>query len=217
MPSCQAPSCLTAISTEVEKSPHSILLAESDKKHMPNCQGLWRNDLHFLTAPFLCRYFCKWQQAARPHCHLERSCLSVSGEMVLGSMKILSREISHHHGASSLRIAISPLLGAFAEMKRKRRESLCQFISCQLRMEHLLFDCLTIWKGLHHFFTAPAYRGKGAATLWDLWTRAAEQSRNLKSVILIQLKVKSNFFNSTFWVKKLSQTNSINSGVLTCE
>ena len=40
MPSCQAPSCLTVISTEVEKSSHSILLAVSDKKHMPNCQGL---------------------------------------------------------------------------------------------------------------------------------------------------------------------------------
>ncbi len=35
-----APFCLTVISTEVEKSPHSILLAVSDKKHMPNCQGL---------------------------------------------------------------------------------------------------------------------------------------------------------------------------------
>ena len=57
MPSCQAPSCLTIISTEVEKSPHSILLAVSDKKHMPNCQGLWRNDLHFLTALFYAAIF----------------------------------------------------------------------------------------------------------------------------------------------------------------
>ncbi len=80
-------------------------------------------------------------------------------------MKILSREISHHHGASSLRIAISPLLGAFAEMKRKRRESLCQFISCQLMMEHMLFDWVPIGKGLDQLFTAAAYRGKGAATL----------------------------------------------------
>lgn len=187
MPSCQAPSCLTVISTEVEKSPHSILLAVSDKKHMPNCQELWRNDLHFLTAPFLCRYFCKWQQAARPHCHLERSCLSVSGEMVLGSMKILSREISHHHGASSLRIAISPCLGALVEMKRKRGEQLCQFAPCQWRMGHLLSDRLTIWKGLHHFFHSPCIPWQRRRHPLN---RAAERSCDLKSVILTQLKVK---------------------------
>ena len=180
MPSCQAPSCLTAISTEVEKSPHSILLAESDKKHMPNCQGLWRNDLHFLTAPFLCRYFCKWPQAVHPHCHLERSCLSVSGEMVLGSMKILSREISHHHGASSLRIAISPRLGALVEMIRKRGEQLCQFVPCQWRMEHLLFDCLTIWKGLYHFFHSPCIlrqRRRHPLRLMNPGRRAVPQSQ----------------------------------------
>ena len=37
-------------------------------------------------------------------------------------MKTLSLEISPYHGASSRRSEISPLLGAFAEMKRKRGE-----------------------------------------------------------------------------------------------
>lgn len=160
---------------------------------MPNCQGLWRNDLHFLTALFYAAIFCKWPQALHLNCHLERSCLSVSGQRVLCFMKTLRREISCHNGASSLRIAISPRLGAFVEMTRKRGEQLCQFILCQLKVGHLLSDCLTIWKGLHHFFTAPAYCGKGAATLWNLWIRVAEQPCNLKSVILTQLKVKSNF------------------------
>lgn len=151
MPSCQAPSCLTVISTEVEKSPHSILLAVSYKKYMPNCQGLWRNDLHFLTALFYAAIFCKWPQALHLHCHLERSCLSVSGEMVLCSMKTLSREISPYHGASSLRSEISPPCSALVEMTRKGGEQLCQFVPCQWRMGHLLSDCLTIWQGLHHF------------------------------------------------------------------
>lgn len=187
MPSCQAPSCLTVISTEVERSPHSILLAVSDKKHMPNCQWLWRNDLHFLTALFYAAIFCKWPQALHLHYHLERSCLSVSGEMVLCSMKTLSREISHHHGASPLRNEISPPCSAFVEMKRKRGEQLCQFAPCQWRMGHLLSDRLTIWKGLHHFFHSPCIlRQRRRHPL----NRAAERSCDLKSVILTQLKVK---------------------------
>ena len=99
-----------------------ILRAGSDKKHMPNCQGLWRHDLHFLTALFYAAIFCKWPQALHLHCHLERSCLLVSGEIVLRSMKTLSREISPYHGASPLRSEISPPGNAFVEMTSKGGE-----------------------------------------------------------------------------------------------
>lgn len=173
---------------------------------MPNCQGLWRNDLHFLTALFYAAIFCKWPQALHLNCHLERSCLSVSGEMVLCSMKTLSREVSRHNGASSLWIAISPLLGAFAEMKRKQGEPLCQFAPCQLGMEHLLFDCLTIWKGLYHFFHSPCIlrqRRRHPLRLMNPGRRAALQSQICH---FNSIKSEFKFFNSTVWVKnELSQ------------
>lgn len=218
MPSCQAPSCLTAISTEVEKSPHSILLAESDKKHMPNCQGLWRNDLHFLTALFYAAIFCKWPQALHLHCHLERSCLSVSGQRVLGSMKTLSREISPYHGASSRRSEISPPCSAFVEMTRKRGEQLCQFAPCQWRMGHLLSDRLTIWKGLHHFFHSPCIlrqRRRHPLRLMNPGRRAALQSQ---ICYFNSIKNDVKFFNSTCWVKNESnETSTIKAGILTYE
>ena len=160
--------------------------------------------------------FCQWPQAARPHCHLERSCLSASGEMVLGSMKTLSQEISHRHGASPLRIAISPLLGAFAEMKRKRGEQLCQFAPCQWRMGHLLSDRLTIWKGLHHFFHSPCIlrqRRRHPLRLMNPGRRAALQSQ---ICYFNSIKNEVKFFNSTCWVKnELSKISTIKAGTLT--
>lgn len=200
MPSCQAPSCLTVISTEVEKSLHSILLAVSDKKHMPNCQELWRNDLHFFAALFYAAIFCKWPQALHLHCHLERSCLSVSGEMVLCSMKTLSGEISLYHGASSRRSEseISPRLGALVEMTRKRGEQLCQFVPCQQwRMGHLLSDCLTIWKGLHHF-SQPLHTVAKAPPPFEPGRRAVLRSQICH---FNSIKSEANFLTQQFELK----------------
>lgn len=57
MPSCQAPSCLTVISTEVEKSPHSILLAVRDKNAHAKLSGAVKKDLHFSQPLFYAAIF----------------------------------------------------------------------------------------------------------------------------------------------------------------
>lgn len=186
---------------------------------MPNCQRLWRNDLHFLTALF-CFYFGAMTVSCLPS-------LSSRAELPVGIRTkgsglyedSESRDLPSPWGLFTTEWDFSTLKHFRGnDKKRGRADVSIHSLSMKDGTGHLLPDYLTIWKGLHHFFTAPAYWGKGAAILWDLWIRAAEQPCNLKSVILTQLKVKSNFFNSTVWVKnELSQINSINSGVLTRE
>lgn len=123
-----------------------------------------------------------------------------------------------YHGASSRRIAISPLFGAFAEMKRKRGEQLCQFAPCQWRMGHLLSDRLTIWKGLHHFFHSPCIlrqRRRHPLRLMNPGRRAALQSQ---ICYFNSIKNDVKFFNSTCWVKNESnETSTIKAGILTYE
>ncbi len=62
MSSCQAPSCLTVISTKAEKSPHSTLLAVSDKKAHTVLSGVVKKWFTFLHNPCLCFYF--WSMTA---------------------------------------------------------------------------------------------------------------------------------------------------------
>lgn len=141
--------------------------------------------------PFLCRYFCKWPQALHLHCHLERSWLSVSGKMVLCSMKTLSREISPLPWSLLTSEWDFSTLQRFRGNDKKTGRAAVSIGSLSMKDEASAVWSFNHLKGTpSFFFTAPAYWGKGAAILWDLWIRAAEQPCNLKSAILTQLKVK---------------------------
>ncbi len=74
----------------------------------PESSGTVKNDLHFSQSLF-CAFFFEMTVMAHLYCHLERSRMGTWGRRHLSSTETISREISHHNGASSLQREISPL------------------------------------------------------------------------------------------------------------
>ena len=97
----------------------------------------------------------KMTVSCSPHCHLERSCMSIWEQRYLALLRLWVERSPPQCGLGHWEREISPLRFASVEMTIKRGECLCQFVPCRPMIRRLLPNCLTIQWEINHFFTAP--------------------------------------------------------------